>query len=95
MSSINFDISPRRFNPIWLVAGLLSGRALGYVAGMNFGFWFFATTSSLIFWQITGAIFIALLFSFVMTSEVPRQVKYAVVGFGIGSALAEKGTIAD
>jgi len=83
----NFDISRGRFHPLWLIVGLLIGRAIGLITGLDLGFWYFAHTASLIAWQVAGAIFFALLVSFMMTSDLVRQVKYALLGFGIGCAV--------
>jgi len=88
MKSIKFDISRERFHPVWLVAGLIIGRTFGYVTGMNLSSWYFANMSAVVVWQIIGAIFTALIISFMMTSDLVRQVKYALFGYGAGFALA-------
>ena len=88
MKASRFDISLRRFHPLWLIAGALIGRALGLVGGLNFSFWYFANPAALIGWQVFGAITGALFASFLMTSRVPLQTKGAVLGLGIGFAAA-------
>ncbi len=88
MKNIRFDISPRRFHPLWLIIGAVIGRALGLILGLNLHAWYFATTSALIEWQIFGAIVCALFVSFLMTSRAIPQLKYALLGIGIGFAFA-------
>ncbi len=88
MQASRFDISLRRFYPLWLIAGALIGRALGLVGGLNFSFWYFAHPAALVGWQVLGAIASALFTSFLMTSRVPLQTKGAVLGLGIGFAAA-------
>ena len=88
MKASLFDISLRRLHPLWLVAGALIGRALGLVGGLNFSFWYFAHPAALVGWQVFGAIAGALFASFLMTSRVPLQTRGAVLGLGIGFAVA-------
>ena len=87
MRGIQFDISIRRFNPVWLITGAVIGRAAGLMAGMNFALWFFAQPSVLLGWQIFGAIAGALFLSFVMTSDAIPHVKWGIFGLGGGFAL--------
>ncbi len=83
-SKIRFDLSRRRFHPIWLIIGAIVGRAVGLFWGLNLNFWYFATPGALIGWQIFGAIACALLCSFMMTSNVSLHTKGAILGLGIG-----------
>ncbi len=86
-----FEISLSRFNIIWLIAGAIIGRALGYVLGMDLGFWYFTDTGPLLGWQITLGIVSALFYSFMMTSKFPPYLKGAVLGAGLGFALMHYG----
>ena len=91
MDKLGFDITGRRFNPIWLILGALSGRAIGLYGAMDFGQWYFVANDASIGWQIFGAIAGALLCSFIMTSDVPFHTKGALLGLGIGFAIAVYG----
>ena len=88
MRGIKFDISKRRFSPLWLIVGAIIGRAAGLMAGMNFALWYFAQPSVLLGWQIFGVIAGALFLSFVMTSDVIPHLKWGIFGLGAGFALA-------
>lgn len=88
MRGISFDISLRRLHPVWLIVGAVIGRAAGLMAGLNFAFWFNANPSTLVAWQIFGAIAVALFLSIVMTSNVIPHIKGGILGLGTGFALA-------
>ncbi|HDS29977.1 MAG TPA: hypothetical protein ENN67_02920 [Firmicutes bacterium] len=88
MKNSRFDISPRRLSFPWLVAGAVIGRALGMFIGLNVAFWYFATSASLIAWQVSGAFFCGLFLSFLMTSKAAYQTKGALLGLGAGFAIA-------
>ena len=88
MKKSGFDFSVKRLQPVWLIVGVLIGHALGLFGGLNLGLWYFASPGALIGWQIFGAVFCALFCSFMMTSNAPAQTKGAVLGMGIGFALA-------
>jgi hypothetical protein len=87
MKKVEFDISVKRFDPGWLLLGVLVGRALGLVGGMNFSFWYFASPGALIFWQVFGAVVCALFTSFLMTSRATLHLKGALLGMGICFAI--------
>ena len=83
-----FDISRTRFHPVWLIVGALIGRGLGLVGGLNFAFWYYSDPGAVLGWQIFGAIAGAIFCSFLMTSKSTPQLKGAILGLGIGFALA-------
>jgi hypothetical protein len=87
MNNFPFDISLRRFSPIWLVAGAVMGREVGLISGLSSAFWYFSQANALIAWQIIAAILCALFISFLMTSSAPYSVKGAILGLGLGFAL--------
>ena len=88
MKGIKFDITIKRFHPVWLLLGALIGRALGLVGWLNFSFWYFASPSALIGWQIIVAIVCALFYSFLMTSRTTPHTKGALLGLGVCFAIA-------
>lgn len=88
MKFSGFEISRRHYHPGWLVTGAVIGRAAGLMLGLNLGFWYLADPVNLIAWQITGAIITAILCSMVMTSDTTVQTKGALLGLGIGFAVA-------
>jgi len=88
MGKVRLDISARRFHPGWLIVGAFIGAGLGRYSGMDFAFWYFANPTALIMWQILGAIVIALLSSFLMTSDASPALKGSLLGAGIGFACA-------
>lgn len=83
-----FDISAKRFNPLWLIVGAVIGRAIGLIGGLNFQQWYFATAGPVVGWQVFGMIFFALLFSFLMTSNAGLNLKFGLLGLGIAFAIA-------
>lgn len=83
-----FDISRSRFSPLWLIVGLVFGRAVGLIAGLNVAQWNFAEPAPLFFWQFFTAIASALFFSFLMTSKSPLNLKYGLLGLGGAFAFA-------
>lgn len=82
-----FDISAKRFNPLWLIVGAIIGRAIGLIAGLNFQHWYFATAGPVIGWQVFGMIFFALFFSFLMTSNAGLNLKFGLLGLGAAFAI--------
>jgi len=89
---MKFDITKKRFNPVWLIVGAITGRAFGLIFGMNVGFWHVAEPGVVITWQVLGVVAFALLTSFMMTSDIPVQTRWTLLGFTIGFALAAYGT---
>jgi hypothetical protein len=88
MNKLTFDISRRRFSPLWLLIGAVIGRSLGLSLGLNLGFWYFASIPSVMAWQICVAVIAALFYSFLMTSPATRATKGALLGLGSGFAVA-------
>ncbi len=83
-----FDITRKRFHPLWLLLGAIIGRGLGLIGGLNFAFWYYSDPGVVLAWQIFGAIVVALFYSFLMTSKSSLQLKGGLLGLGIGFALA-------
>jgi hypothetical protein len=88
MLKSRFDISLSRFNILWLIVGLVIGRAAGLFGGLNVNEWHFASTLSLVLWQIFSAVFAAIFLSFLMTSKAALNLKYGLLGLGAFFALA-------
>ena len=91
MKNFPFEISKKRFNPIWLAVGLIIGRAIGLFGGLNLGFWYFADPVKLIWWQIFAAIATSIFCSLLMTSRASVILKWALLGMGIGFAVGVYG----
>lgn len=88
MLKSRFDISPKRFSILWLIAGIVIGRAVGLIAGLNVQQWYFASTAPLVLWQIFSAIICSLLCSFLMTSKAGLNLKFGLLGLGASFAFA-------
>ncbi|MFH1675481.1 MAG: hypothetical protein ABIC40_00550 [bacterium] len=91
MKNFPFEISRERFNPLWLIVGLIIGRAIGLFGGLNLGFWYIADPVKLIWWQIFGAVMTSLFCSFLMTSRASVILKWSLIGMGIGFAVGVYG----
>jgi hypothetical protein len=86
MHKTSFDISQSRFKLLWLIIGLVIGRAVGLIACMNFYQWYFVKTTPLVMWQIFMAVVCAIFYSFLMTSKERLPMKYGLLGLGAGFA---------